>query len=463
MRPSRRTLLATALCTALAAASPFAQAADAPITIMVGGINKIIYLPAKLTEALGYFKDAGLNVELQSQPAGVDAENQLIAGAVQGVVGFYDHTIDLQSKGKEVQAIAVFCKVPGEVEMVSTKAAAAGFKSMADAKGKTLGVTGLGSSTDFLTRYLADRQGVASKDYSLLPIGAGNTFIAAIKQDRVQAGMTTEPTVSQLLKTGDAKVLVDLRTEEGTKAALGGLYPAASLYVQNTWAESHKEEASKLAQAFARTMAYIHTHTAERDCRAGAARLLRQRQGPVCDGAEILAADVHHRRPDAGRRPGNGAQGARDLQTAGQEQEHRPVQDLQQRLPGSAQVIMKNELPAGAGNTPAIDFRDVSLRFISADGNATVALRNFSMSVARGEFVAIVGPTGCGKSTTLNMITGLLRPTVGEVRCHGPAGAGHRPAHRLRVPGRRGVPVAQRDRQRRGRPAVSRHAEEAGL
>jgi len=70
-------------------------------------------------------------------------------------------------------------------------------------------------------------------------------------------------------------------------------------------------------------------------------------------------------------------------------------------------------------DTPAIEFRDVSLRFISADGNATVALRNFSMAVARGEFVAIVGPTGCGKSTTLNMITGLLRPTVGEVKVMG--------------------------------------------
>ncbi len=70
-------------------------------------------------------------------------------------------------------------------------------------------------------------------------------------------------------------------------------------------------------------------------------------------------------------------------------------------------------------DTPAIEFRDVSLRFISADGHATVALRNFSMSVARGEFVAIVGPTGCGKSTTLNMVTGLLRPTVGEVKVMG--------------------------------------------
>ena len=65
---------------------------------------------------------------------------------------------------------------------------------------------------------------------------------------------------------------------------------------------------------------------------------------------------------------------------------------------------------------PAIEFDDVSLRFISGDGTATVTLRNFTMAVARGEFVAIVGPTGCGKSTTLNMITGLLQPTVGKVR-----------------------------------------------
>ncbi|PIG08727.1 ABC transporter substrate-binding protein [Comamonas sp. 26] len=263
---SRRSILASAVSAAalsLCAGLPAAHAADSDtVTIMVGGINKIIYLPAKLTEALGYFKDEGLKVELQSQPAGVDAENQLIAGAVQGVVGFYDHTIDLQAKGKEIEAIAVFGKVPGEVELVSAKAAPT-FKTMADAKGKTLGVTGLGSSTEFLTRYLADRAGVASKDYSLLPVGAGSSFIAGMKQDRIQAGMTTEPTVSQMLKTGEAKVLVDLRAEEGTRAALGGLYPAASLYVRNEWAASHKDQATKLAHAFAKTMAYIQTHSAE--------------------------------------------------------------------------------------------------------------------------------------------------------------------------------------------------------
>jgi NitT/TauT family transport system substrate-binding protein len=94
-------------------------------------------------------------------------------------------------------------------------------------------------------------------------LGAGSTFIAAMKQDRIQAGMTTDPTVAQMLKTGDAHILVDLRTEQGARDSLGGLYPAASLYVQNSWADAHKQEATKLAHAFARTMHYLSTHSAE--------------------------------------------------------------------------------------------------------------------------------------------------------------------------------------------------------
>ncbi|MGH8780633.1 ABC transporter substrate-binding protein [Paraburkholderia sp.] len=257
MALSTSAVVALSLATASSAAF-----ADSKISIMVGGATKIIYLPAKLTEQLGYFKDEGLDVEVLSQPAGVDAENELLAGAVQGVVGFYDHTIDLQSKGKEVEAIVVFGQVPGEVEMVSTKASAT-LKSMADVKGKTLGVTGLGSSTSFLTQYLAQRAGIPSTQYTLLPVGADNSFIAAIKQERIDAGMTTEPTVSQLLKTGDAKVLVDMRTLEGTRAALGGTYPASSFYVQRAWVESHKVEAGKLAHAFARTLNFIATHSAD--------------------------------------------------------------------------------------------------------------------------------------------------------------------------------------------------------
>jgi NitT/TauT family transport system substrate-binding protein len=262
-RTARLTKFALASCLALSVFSSPARAADPQkVTIMVGGITKLIYLPARLTEQLGYFKDEGLDVELLSQPAGVDAENELLAGAVQAVVGFYDHSIDLQAKGKEVKAIVVFGQVPGEVEMVASSQAAT-IKSMADVKGKTLGVTGLGSSTNFLTQYLAHLNGISSSQYTVLPVGADNSFIAAIKQNRIDAGMTTEPTVSQLLKSGDAKVLVDMRDVAGTRAALGGTYPASSLYVQSAWLETHKDEAAKLARAFVRTLQYLHTHSAD--------------------------------------------------------------------------------------------------------------------------------------------------------------------------------------------------------
>ena len=60
------------------------------LTLMTGGVTKIIYLPVTLASRLGYFRDEGLDVEILSEPAGVDTATELIAGAVQGAVGFYD-------------------------------------------------------------------------------------------------------------------------------------------------------------------------------------------------------------------------------------------------------------------------------------------------------------------------------------------------------------------------------------
>ena len=67
----------------------------------------------------------------------------------------------------------------------------------------------------------------------------------------------------------------------------------------------------------------------------------------------------------------------------------------------------------------AIELAHVNRRFLTPNGRSLTALRDFSMTVAAGEFAAIVGPTGCGKSTTLNLVTGLARPSGGEVRVMG--------------------------------------------
>jgi NitT/TauT family transport system substrate-binding protein len=228
------------------------------VSIMVGGLDKVIYLPAELTERLGYFSEQGLTVNLQSQPSGASAETALVAGQVDAVVGFYDHTIDLQTKGKCIRSVVQFANVPGEVEIAGKNSGITGIK---DLPGKKLGVTSPGSSTDFLTQYLAIKAGVGTDGYTTVAAGAGATFIAALENGGIDAGMTTDPTAQQIKEKGSGDILLDMRTEQGTRDALGGLYPASSIYMDCAYVEAHPATVQKLANAFVKTLDYIGTHS----------------------------------------------------------------------------------------------------------------------------------------------------------------------------------------------------------
>ena len=73
---------------------------------------------------------------------------------------------------------------------------------------------------------------------------------------------------------------------------------------------------------------------------------------------------------------------------------------------------------AGAA-AAAVALRDVTISFRLGGGVAFTAVERVSLSVADGEFVAIVGPTGCGKTTLLNVAAGLFRPTSGNIDIFG--------------------------------------------
>ena len=68
--------------------------------------------------------------------------------------------------------------------------------------------------------------------------------------------------------------------------------------------------------------------------------------------------------------------------------------------------------------TPLVELRQVSLAYGGGAGRM-LALEDATLSIAKGEFIAVVGPSGCGKSTLMKLVTGLLPPTGGEVRVHG--------------------------------------------
>ncbi|WP_171656067.1 ABC transporter substrate-binding protein [Paenibacillus foliorum] len=249
------------------ASAPAPAPAPAPVklpkvNIMVGGLEKIIYLPAKLTESLGYFKEEGLEVELTSQASGVNAEQALIAGEVQGVVGFYDHTIDMQAKGKFLQEVVQLATNPGAKLMVTNKAKDQ-YKTLADLKGKNIGITSSGASSHFLVNYLVTKGGNSTKDFVPLAVGAGGTLVAAMEQGKVDIAWATQPTTALLEQRGIATTFVDMESQEGSKQTLGGTYPAPSLYMDADYVKKNPEVVQRLANAFVKTLRYMSTHKAE--------------------------------------------------------------------------------------------------------------------------------------------------------------------------------------------------------
>jgi ABC-type nitrate/sulfonate/bicarbonate transport system ATPase subunit len=83
----------------------------------------------------------------------------------------------------------------------------------------------------------------------------------------------------------------------------------------------------------------------------------------------------------------------------------------------TATANVQSPKAAGAGRDSASSLRvdGVSKHFVAPDGTDVHALEACSLSVAAGELVALVGPSGCGKSTLLRLLTGLDRPTAGEL------------------------------------------------
>src|SRR5437764_4561718 len=269
MKLNRPTRLATlvaivlavtaALGVAAASASPARHTGRTRITMMVGGLSKIIYASATLAKQLGYYDKAGIDVYPIDSPAGIEEADALVAGQIDAAMGYYNHTIDLQSKGKSVECVVQIGLTPGHAVVVPTNSS---IHSAADFKGKTLGITGTGSSTDFELQYLADKVGLKPSDFTRLPVGAGQTFIAALQHNQIAGGITSQPTIQTLVNSGQAKVIIDLQSLKETTKAFGSAWPSTCLYMRTDYVKSHADAVQRIVNSLVWTLKWMSTHSA---------------------------------------------------------------------------------------------------------------------------------------------------------------------------------------------------------
>ncbi|MGN6388855.1 MAG: ABC transporter substrate-binding protein [Burkholderiaceae bacterium] len=237
--------------------SLFAQTLEKQkVSIAVGGKNLFYYLPLTIAEQLGYFKDEGLQVEINDFAGGSKALQALVGGSADVVSGAYEHTINMQAKGLPIVAFVLQGRAPQIVLGVSTKTMP-NYKSLADLKGKKIGVTAPGSSTNMMADFVLAKAGLKPTDVSFIGVGASAGAVSAVRSGQVDAIANLDPVITMLEQKNEIKVIADTRTLKDTQEVFGGPMPAATLYAKESFVQNNPKTVQALTNAMVRALHWL--------------------------------------------------------------------------------------------------------------------------------------------------------------------------------------------------------------
>ena len=253
-------LILGTMLAALSLAAP-AHAQD-KLRIAVGGKSAVFYLPLSVTERLGYFKDAGLDVEISDVQSGARTLQSIVGNSADIGVGTFDHAIQMQAKNQPVVALVQYGRYPGFV-LATIASKNVRYTGPQDLKGLKIGVTSPGSSTHFLAAYMMIRAGLKADDASFIGTGTTATAVAAARRAEIEAIVSSDPMMTLMQHDKLVKVIADTRTAEGTQQVYGGPYPGGVVYATPATIEKNPKQVQAVVNAFARGLKWIASHSPE--------------------------------------------------------------------------------------------------------------------------------------------------------------------------------------------------------
>jgi NitT/TauT family transport system substrate-binding protein len=253
----RPLLIAGAAALVAAPALVRAQALEKPkTTIAVGGKNLLYYLPLTIAEQKGFFKAEGLDLTIVDFAGGARALQAVVGGSADVVSGAFEHTVNMQHKGQRMRAFALQGRAPQIVLGINPKTMP-NFKSVADLKGKKIGVTAPGSSTNVMVNFILAKAGLKPSDVSIIGVGASQGAVAAMRSGQIDAISNLDPVITLLQRSGDLKIVSDTRVVAEADRVFGGPMPAGCLYAPQAFIDKNPATTQALANAIVRADKWI--------------------------------------------------------------------------------------------------------------------------------------------------------------------------------------------------------------
>lgn len=243
--------------------SPGIEPKGQPVRIAIGGQATTGYLPATLAQQLGYYEQEGINASLIDFSGGSKALESLMGGSADVVCGYFDHVIQMRAQNQALQAFVVLQQSPG-LALVVSPGTKRKIERVSDLPGAVVGVSAVGSSTNFFLRHILSKNGISWKDVSETGIGMSAAAIAAMEHGKVDAAVMGDPAITMLARRkGTLRILADTRTVEGVRQVFGtDAYPAAVFYAREEWIARNHHLAKGLARSMRRTLVWMREHDA---------------------------------------------------------------------------------------------------------------------------------------------------------------------------------------------------------
>jgi NitT/TauT family transport system substrate-binding protein len=250
---------------ALGHSASFAQMVEKPKVSVgaAGSSSQIAFLALNVLKTKGFAKEFGVDFEITDFGSGAKGVEALVTGTVDMLGGVYEHAIRMQAKGQDIKSVVCTFNAPGLVFGI-TKAFAPAYKSIADLKGKYVGVSAPGSASHNFLNMLLTRAGMKPDDVSVIAIGNSLGAVAAVRKGgELQAIVNYDPVIAELESAGDIKVVTDTRGIDDTRAVFGTDYTSLCLLAGGDFVKKNPNTVQAMVNGMVKALRWMDKATPE--------------------------------------------------------------------------------------------------------------------------------------------------------------------------------------------------------
>lgn len=199
---------------ASASGAPIASSSQALTAVTVGNFpTSALTLPFAIAQAQGYFRDAGLNVQVVPATSGPALASELLGGTTQIAVEVPSNAFPAMQQGEQLVALPPF----GRLDLAVVTPDGDGLTSLKSLVGKKIGVTALGSSTETFAQYVLRANGINPDSVTFVAVGALSTQLPALRNHAIDATVLSSDAIAAVTAKG-----IKLDTLAGSLAGTAG-------------------------------------------------------------------------------------------------------------------------------------------------------------------------------------------------------------------------------------------------